>query len=179
MWSSWFGTTTTPSCQKLVATPIEKNETVYLVQGTLRVPLEFPPAIGRNVCSLRQWVFKQLSSLPDEENVEYYTFKELPSNYVYWYSLYESKRDKGDTSGSVGILMKINPTTGAFTGITDQAEEVPQVHPPKQEVPQQDKDIFVDEHKNNTSGLAAPAANNFKECEIKISHRPKRNRTKK
>lgn len=166
MWGSWFGTTT-PSCQEIVATPIEKNETAYLMQGTLRVPLEFPPAIGRNVCSLRQWVFKQLSSLPDEENPEYYTFKELSSNYIYWYSLYESKRDNGDTSGSAGILMKINPTTGAFTGITDQAEEVPQVHPPKQEAPQQDKDIFVDEHRNNTLG------------ETKVSQRPKRNRTKK
>lgn len=164
MWGSWFGTTT-PSCQKIVA--VECTETVYLMQGTLRVPLEFSPTLGRDVRSLRQWVFKQLSSLPDEENVEYYTFKELPSNYIYWYSLYESKRDISEPNGSLGILMKINPTTGAFTGITDQAEEVPQVHPPKQEVPQQDKDIFVDEHRNNTLG------------ETKVSQRPKRNRTKK
>jgi hypothetical protein len=166
MWSSWFGNT--PEQPTVITSP--PKDVVYLIEGTLRVPLDLPNHAKRDFRAIRQWVFDSIARLPLEENVEYYTFKVLPNDYVYWYSLYESK-----TNDSQGILMKYDAALGAFIGITDPDEELPQIQVPKEEVVQEDKSIAEHEDNNN------------KACEIIISQTAintkrlpsKRNRTRK
>lgn len=151
MWGSWFGYS---SYKGNVITPVDKKEEpkeyVYLLDGTLRVPLELPNHVKKDVRLVRQWVFNSISGLPLEENVECYTFKELPNNYVYWYSLYESKR-----TTPIGILMKVDPQEGYFTGITNPDEELPQV--PVQEKPVEQTSISIVEDGGNNKTLIAPA----------------------
>jgi len=170
MWGSWFGKNDVVEQAEIIVPP---KEVVYLIEGTLRVPLELPNHAKRDFRAIRQWVFETIARLPLEENVEYYTFKVLPNDYVYWYSLYESK-----TNDSQGILMKFDPVVGAFTGATDPDEELPQIQVPKGGVVQEDKSIVEHEDNNNKAceiELIASAINSNNKKRLPS----KRNRTRK
>lgn len=146
MWNNWFGRKSQVQDVKNDPPP---PEIVYFLEGTLRVPLEFPSRLKKDLPSLRQWVFDSIARLPLEEDIEYYTFKVLPDGYLYWYSLYQSKKDD-----IYGMLMKYDSATGTFTGIS-QNEELPLLQPPRRVEEQGDKNIFVDEdNKNNTLSVA-------------------------
>jgi len=131
----------------------EQHETVYLVQGSLRFPLELPTKYQKDLIGLRQWVFDNIARLPFEENIEYYTFKVLPNGFIYWYSLYASKRD--DVDNAYGILMKFDVERGIFTGISDQNEELPQVQSPKRVEESISISIVEDEDNNNNKASAS------------------------
>jgi hypothetical protein len=172
MWGSWFGYSSykgsfIPSGDNKEYNKEELKEYVYLLDGTLRVPLELPNRVKKDFRLLRQWVFDSISGLPLEENVEYYTFKELPNNYVYWYSLYESKR-----STPIGILMKVDPQNGWFTGIANPDEELPQVPVQEKPLEQTNNSIVGDDNKT----LIAPA---ITKRSIRLKTPSKRIRSKK
>lgn len=129
------------------------EEIVYLVQGSQRIPLKLPPTCQRNPIGLRQWVFDTIARLPLEENIEYYTFKVLPNGFIYWYSLYSSKRD--DVEDAYGILMMFDDQQGIFTGVSDQNGELPQVQSPKRVEELIHISIVEDEDSNNNKATTS------------------------
>jgi hypothetical protein len=168
MWSALFGYS---SPANHVATPevivvnakdtsCESDEQiVYLVDGTERVPWVLPKEHTKNVVSLRQWVFDTISRLPGEEHVEWYTFKVLPDNYIYWYM----RRDANACTG-YGVLMKYDPVDGRFIGIADRNATLPPVPQPTPTEPQTNTGTAV--LSNNSNTLLAE--------EINVTTRPKR-----
>ena len=164
MWSALFAS------REVVVNPTPTKETVYFIQGTLRVPLELPNDLKKNLPLVRQWVFDQIARLPLEEDPEYYTFKVFPGNFIYWYSLYDARRDGEEC---YGILMKWDSQEGAFTGVSNPDEELPQIEPPKKESRVEEERVDKISDNNNTSpkkrGEPAPL----------IRNTPKRNKRKK
>lgn len=152
--------------------PLPTKETVYFIQGTLRVPLELPNDLKKNLPLVRQWVFDQIARLPLEEDPEYYTFKVFPGNFIYWYSLYDARRDGEEC---YGILMKWDPQEGAFTGVSNPDEELPQIEPPKKGSRVEEERVDKISDNNNTS----PKKRGGEEPTPLIRNTPKRNRRKK
>lgn len=135
MWSALFGSSTPTPTTITKSTP----EIVYLIQGTLRVPLELPTQIQKNLPGVRQWVFDQIAWLPLEEDPEYYTFKVFSDNFIYWYSLYDSKRDAEEC---YGVLMKWDSQQGIFTGVGDT--ELPPIQLTKPRIEDKVEEIILD-----------------------------------
>lgn len=172
MWRALF------TSREVVVNPPTK-ETVYFIQGTLRVPLELPNNLKKNLPLVRQWVFDQIARLPLEEDPEYYTFKIFPGNFIYWYSLYDARRDGEEC---YGILMKWDSQEGAFTGVSNPDEELPQLEPPKKEsrVEEEIVDKISDNNKDsNTSPKKRGSGEEEPTPLYKSKNTPKRNRRKK
>jgi hypothetical protein len=97
---------------------------VYLVDGLNRLPIPLDETARKDFRTMRQWVFETLARLPLEENVEDYTFKVLPDQYIYWYH--------NPTDEAYGILVKYNPAGCCFEGVTSNpSEELPPIPPPR------------------------------------------------
>lgn len=154
--------------------PLPAKETVYFIQGTLRVPLELPNDLKKNLPLVRQWVFEQIARLPLEEDPEYYTFKVFPGNFIYWYSLYDARRDGEEC---YGILMKWDSQEGAFTGVSNPDEELPQLEPPKKESRVEEE--IVDKISDNNKDSNTSPKKRREEPTPLIRNTPKRNRRKK
>lgn len=149
MWNALFGrvpyVSTSPMDLTKEEEPDEPPQIAYLVDGVNRLPIPLPQddKILGDVRATRQWVFDTIARLPNEEDVETYTFKVLPDDFIYWYPM------KSVAEGAYGILMKYDPTERCFKGANPNGE-LPQL-PQSRLQPEREDIVEIDILSSNTS----------------------------
>lgn len=130
MWNALFGRV--PSVTTSAEHFEEEKETLpligYLIDGVNRISITLPDeSICTDFPSMRQWVFETIAPLTNEEDIEMYTFKVVPDNYIYWYKILIAEEE--EEVEAYGILVKYDPQERCFTSIQDG--ELPIIPQPK------------------------------------------------
>lgn len=149
MWSALFGRIPYQSTAPMDFQKEQEDAFVYLIDGDNRIPIPLPDEkICGNFAQMRQWVFEIIARLPNDENVEAYTFKVLPDEYIYWYNA-SYKLGVGEEEETYGILVKYDPEERRFTSIQDG--ELPVIPRQKRVIPKISRPIENTDNNNNTS----------------------------
>jgi len=151
MWSALFGRIPYQSTAPMDFQKEQEASSafVYLIDGDNRIPIPLPDEqICGDFTRMRQWVFEIIARLPNDEDIEAYTFKVLPDGYIYWYNA-SFKLGVGEEEETYGILVKYDPEERRFTSIQDG--ELPVIPRQKRVIPKIVRPIENTDNNNNTS----------------------------